>query len=115
MVHELPSVAGGTDGSDDLDAEARLLQADRLIAVSRHGRQILVDRGVEPGRIDVVPPGADRLPVHHDDHTDRSTQCQPGVIPPTRYLSERSEGSDRRYVVPWDHPPTPDPSFLGMT
>lgn len=63
MIHELPSVAENAAEPDDFAAEARLLHADRLIAVSRHGRQILVDRGVAPELIDVVPPGADRLVV----------------------------------------------------
>ncbi len=36
-----------------------LLRADRLVAVSDHGRDVLQSRGVEAGRIHVVPPGFD--------------------------------------------------------
>lgn len=63
MVHELPSVASGRSDADLLAAEARLLCADRVVVVSRHGRDILLGRGVAPERIAVVPPGADRLVV----------------------------------------------------
>lgn len=61
MVHELPSVAGESAEPDEAAAEERLLRADRVVAVSRHGRGILLDRGVAADRIDVVWPGADRL------------------------------------------------------
>jgi glycosyltransferase involved in cell wall biosynthesis len=58
LVHELPSVAG--DGTKrEQDHEEPLLRADRLVAVSGHGRDVLRDRGVETRRIHVVPPGFD--------------------------------------------------------
>ena len=58
LVHELPSVAG--DGTDrERVHEEPLLRADRLVAVSDHGRDVLQSRGVEAGRIHVVPPGFD--------------------------------------------------------
>jgi glycosyltransferase involved in cell wall biosynthesis len=63
MVHELPSVATGVDAAD----EAPLLRADALIAVSRDGRQRLLDRGVDAQRIIIASPGCDRLgmpPMH---------------------------------------------------
>jgi glycosyltransferase involved in cell wall biosynthesis len=59
MVHELPSVAGNGDPA----FEEPLLRADRLVTVSRHGREVLRSRGVPDGRISVVPPGFDRLPA----------------------------------------------------
>jgi hypothetical protein len=53
LVHELPSVAG--DGTKrEQDHEEPLLRADRLVAVSGHGRDVLRDRGVETRRIHVV-------------------------------------------------------------
>ncbi|MDP9410721.1 MAG: glycosyltransferase family 4 protein [Actinomycetota bacterium] len=63
LVHELPSVAGGQaeKPSGQLAYEEPLLRADRLVAVSEHGRSLLEARGVPPGRISVVPPGFDRL------------------------------------------------------
>lgn len=68
MVHELPSVAcgdsvGGVAGNAarEREYEEPLLRADRLIAVSGHGRRLLEDRGVPGGLIHVVPPGFDRL------------------------------------------------------
>ena len=67
LVHELPSVAGGGYGSGTVagerDYEEPLLRADRLVAVSEHGRKVLLGRGVSPGRIHVVPPGFDGVPV----------------------------------------------------
>ncbi len=66
MVHELPSVAGGESGPETVARERAceepLLRADRLVAVSDHGRKILEGRGVPAGRIHVVQPGFDRLP-----------------------------------------------------
>lgn len=58
MVHELPSIAAG----GDREFEEPLLRADRLIAVSDHGRSILESRGVSAERIHVVSPGFDHLP-----------------------------------------------------
>lgn len=62
LVHELPSVAGGGSGGGRLYEEP-LLRADRLVAVSGHGRAVLRSRGVPPGRIHVVPPGFDGVPA----------------------------------------------------
>jgi glycosyltransferase involved in cell wall biosynthesis len=62
MVHELPSVAAPEDATDkEREYEEPLLRADRLVAVSEHGRSILENRGVPAARIRVVPPGFDRL------------------------------------------------------
>ncbi|MDP8952257.1 MAG: glycosyltransferase family 4 protein [Actinomycetota bacterium] len=63
MIHELPSVvaATGRAATRERQFEEPLLRADRLIAVSDHGRSILQGRGVPDGRIRVVPPGFDRL------------------------------------------------------
>jgi glycosyltransferase involved in cell wall biosynthesis len=67
LVHELPSVAGGGSGPETVASERNyeepLLRADRLVAVSDHGRNVLLGRGVSPGRIHVVPPGFDGVPV----------------------------------------------------
>jgi glycosyltransferase involved in cell wall biosynthesis len=67
LVHELPAVAGGGSGSKTMtrerDYEESLLRADRLVAVSDHGKKVLLDRGVSFGRIHVVPPGFDRVPA----------------------------------------------------
>ncbi|MBA2533518.1 MAG: glycosyltransferase family 4 protein [Rubrobacter sp.] len=58
LVHELPSVANG--GHDrGRGYEEPLLHANRLVAVSGHGRDVLRNRGVETWRIHVVPPGFD--------------------------------------------------------
>jgi glycosyltransferase involved in cell wall biosynthesis len=66
LVHELPSVAGGS-GSESIareqDYEEPLLRADRLVTVSNHGRNVLLGKGVSPGRIHAVPPGFDGVPV----------------------------------------------------
>lgn len=70
LVHELASVAGGagearreasSEVSYEVTCEAPLLRAERLVAVSAHGRQVLLERGAEPGRVSVVPPGFDRV------------------------------------------------------
>jgi glycosyltransferase involved in cell wall biosynthesis len=67
LVHELPSVATGKSESETVarerDYEEPLLRTDRLVAVSDHGRNVLLGRGVSPGRIHVVPPGYDGVPV----------------------------------------------------
>ena len=65
LVHELPSVASGGSGPETVPSECDyepLLHADRLVAVSDHGRNVLLGRGVLPGRIHVVPPGFDGIP-----------------------------------------------------
>lgn len=59
MIHELPSVAGN-DPRDRI-LEQPLLRAGRLITVSEHGRDILLERGLPPERIRIVAPGFDRL------------------------------------------------------
>lgn len=72
LVHELPSVAGGDSGdARERTCEGPLLRADRLVAVSDHGRGLLEGRGVEPERISVVPPGFDRLPPNDPPRPER--------------------------------------------
>ncbi len=70
LVHELPSIAGGGTDREQI-FEGPLMRADRLVAVSGHGRDVLLSRGVEAGRIHVVPPGFDGVPEgeysHHND------------------------------------------------
>jgi glycosyltransferase involved in cell wall biosynthesis len=58
LVHELPGVAGG-EPDHERGYEEPLLRADRIVAVSGHGRSVLLSRGVPAGRIRVVPPGFD--------------------------------------------------------
>jgi glycosyltransferase involved in cell wall biosynthesis len=75
LVHELPSVAGGGSGPETIacerDYEEPLLRADRLVAVSDHGRNVLLGRGVSTERIYVVPPGFDGVPVGDGPHVQR--------------------------------------------
>ena len=75
LVHELPSVAGGESGPQtfarERDYEEPLLRADRLVAVSDHGRNVLESRGVSSGRIHVVQPGFDRLPSNDGSDVER--------------------------------------------
>ena len=72
LVHELPSVAGGPETvARERLYEEPLLRADRLVAVSGHGRALLQRRGVSFGRIHVVPPGFDGVPVDDGSHTPR--------------------------------------------
>lgn len=65
MVHELQSVAGEEIGAEHIarerEYEEPLLRADRLVAVSDHGKNLLEMRGIPSGRISVVPPGFDRF------------------------------------------------------
>jgi glycosyltransferase involved in cell wall biosynthesis len=65
LVHQLPSVAEAERAQIEREQalEAPLLEADRVIAVSEHGRDMLIERGVPAARIAVVSPGFDRLPV----------------------------------------------------
>ena len=63
LVHELPGVAGG-EPDREREHEEPLLRADRLVAVSGHGRSVLLSRGVSAGRIRVVPPGFDNVTAH---------------------------------------------------
>ncbi len=85
MVHELPSVAAATgrEATREQEFEEPLLRADRLIAVSGHGKSILRSRGVPAGRIHVVPPGFDRL----------------SPLPATREPPARSDASVRALCV----------------
>ncbi len=75
LVHELPSVAGGGSWPETVaserDYEEPLLRTDRLVAVSDHGRNVLLGRGASPGRIHVVPPGFDGVPVGGGSHVLR--------------------------------------------
>jgi glycosyltransferase involved in cell wall biosynthesis len=70
VVHELPSVAG-REPERERAYEEPLLRADRLVAVSGHGREVLLSRGVEARRVHVVPPGFDGVPrgerANHED------------------------------------------------
>jgi glycosyltransferase involved in cell wall biosynthesis len=63
LVHQLPSIAEADDSQVALERalEQPLLEADRLIAVSEHGRKVLIARGVAAERVAVVSPGFDRL------------------------------------------------------
>jgi glycosyltransferase involved in cell wall biosynthesis len=63
LVHELPGVAGG-ELEREREHEEPLLRSDRLVAVSGHGRSVLLGRGVSAGRIRVVPPGFDNVTAH---------------------------------------------------
>ena len=76
LVHELPSVVGGRSEPggliDQRACEEPLLRADRLVAVSGHGRVLLEARGVPPERVSVVPPGFDRLAPAEETQTVRS-------------------------------------------
>ena len=67
LVHELPSIAGGGTDREQI-FEGPLMRADRLVAVSGHGRDVLLSRGVEAGRIHVVPPGFDGVPEGEYPH-----------------------------------------------
>jgi glycosyltransferase involved in cell wall biosynthesis len=60
LVHELPGVAGG-EPDHEREHEEPLLRADRIVAVSGHGRSVLRGRGASAGRIRVVPPGFDNV------------------------------------------------------
>ncbi len=73
LVHELPSVAGSESSSaaSERAYEEPLLRADRLVAVSEHGRGVLLSRGVAPERIHVVPPGFDGIPVADEPDVER--------------------------------------------
>jgi glycosyltransferase involved in cell wall biosynthesis len=67
LVHELPSVAGNKTIRERAYEEP-LLRADRLVAVSGHGRDVLRNRGVEARRIRVVPPGFDGVSQGERSH-----------------------------------------------
>ncbi|HET7271107.1 MAG TPA: glycosyltransferase family 4 protein, partial [Rubrobacter sp.] len=57
--------------ASERDYEEPLLRADRLVAVSEHGRRLLQSRGVPPGRIHVVQPGFDHVPARGGFHVER--------------------------------------------
>jgi len=61
LVHELPGVADPTTADRERPFEGPLLRSDRLVAVSRYGKKVLLDRGVPAGRVAVVSPGFDGL------------------------------------------------------
>jgi glycosyltransferase involved in cell wall biosynthesis len=61
LVHELPGVADPSIADRERPFEMPLLLSDRLVAVSGHGREVLLGRGVPAGRVAVVPPGFDGL------------------------------------------------------
>lgn len=61
LIHDLPSVACPNPDPQELSWEAPLLRADWLIAVSRYGANLLVERGVRRDRIMVASGGYDRL------------------------------------------------------
>src|SRR3712207_1547433 len=61
LVHELPGVADPTSADRERPFEGPLLRSERVVAVSRHGGEVLSGRGVPAGRVAVVPPGFDGL------------------------------------------------------
>lgn len=61
LVHELPGVADPSAAGRERPFEMPLLLSDRLVAVSGHGREVLLGKGVPAGRVAVVPPGFDGL------------------------------------------------------
>jgi len=96
LVHQLPSIAEAEPQqiAAEQALEAPLLAADRLIAVSTHGRDLLLARGVPNDRIAVVSPGFDRLGKPMSEYADS-----------LRPHAARSSASDPR-------PPTPNPQSL---
>ncbi|MBV9789238.1 MAG: glycosyltransferase family 4 protein [Chloroflexi bacterium] len=79
MVHQLPSVAEAESAQivREQQLEAPLLRADRLIAVSEHGREILIACGAPADRVAIVSPGFDRLPIQPKQARDRRVQDEP--------------------------------------
>jgi glycosyltransferase involved in cell wall biosynthesis len=59
LVHELPGVADPASADRERTFEGPLLRSDRIVAVSRHGGEILSGKGVSAGRVAVVRPGFD--------------------------------------------------------
>lgn len=72
LIHELPSVATAPQDAQELGWEAPLLRADWLITVSRHGADLLEERGVRRERIMVASGGYDRLPTPTAPHPPRA-------------------------------------------
>jgi glycosyltransferase involved in cell wall biosynthesis len=64
LVHELPGVADPTTADRERAFEGPLLRSNRLVAVSGHGKEVLLGKGVPAGRVAVVPPGFDGLEPH---------------------------------------------------
>jgi glycosyltransferase involved in cell wall biosynthesis len=64
LVHELPGVADPTTADRERAFEGPLLRCDRLVAVSGHGKRVLLGKGVPAGRVAVVRPGFDGLEPH---------------------------------------------------
>lgn len=61
LVHELPGVADPSTADPERPFETPLLRSDRLLAVSDHGKEVLLERGAPAARVRVVPPGFDGL------------------------------------------------------
>ena len=61
LVHELPGTADPASADRERTFEEPLLRADRVVAVSGHGRELLLEKGVSAGAVRVVPPGFDGL------------------------------------------------------
>lgn len=61
LVHELPGVADPASARLERPFEGPLLRSDLLVAVSGHGREVLLARGAPASRVRVVPPGFDGL------------------------------------------------------
>jgi glycosyltransferase involved in cell wall biosynthesis len=117
LVHELPSVAGVRSEAGKTPGqrayEEPLLRADRLVAVSEHGRSLLEARGVPPERIGVVPPGFDRLTLAEETPAVRSAGpvralCVAQWIPRKGLLT---------LIEAWSRSPRPDAvlELLGET
>jgi len=67
LVHELPGVADPATANRERRYEGPLLRSDRVVAVSRHGAEILSRRGVPAGKLAVVPPGLDGLRLSSEE------------------------------------------------
>lgn len=61
LVHELPGVADPAIAEREWAFEGPPLRSDRVVAVSEHGRRLLLERGVPARNLRVVPPGFDHL------------------------------------------------------
>ena len=70
LVHELPGVADPTTAERERPFEAPLLRSDRLVAVSGHGKKVLLGKGVPAGRVAVVRPGFDGLEPRPEESRD---------------------------------------------
>ncbi|CAA9512530.1 MAG: hypothetical protein AVDCRST_MAG05-3113, partial [uncultured Rubrobacteraceae bacterium] len=61
LVHELPGVADPSAAGRERPFELPLLRSDRLVAVSGHGKEVLLGKRVPSARVAVLPPGLDGL------------------------------------------------------